>query len=148
MVSPMPPLSGGRSDPLRGRNAGADCPQTPGVRPRGGRVPPSLRPSLPLSHYLQSGCRPDYRSCNSARQSRFSCLDLKGALISARELVPARQLAAVLFDICRKKRYQSIMTLTVSLPPQLESFIHRTVSSGRYMSASDVVSAALRLLEE
>lgn len=40
------------------------------------------------------------------------------------------------------------MTLTLSLSPHLESFIHQTVSSGRYKSASEVVSTALRILEE
>jgi antitoxin ParD1/3/4 len=40
------------------------------------------------------------------------------------------------------------MTLNVSLTPHLEAFIHQTVSSGRYESASEVVRTALRLLEE
>jgi antitoxin ParD1/3/4 len=40
------------------------------------------------------------------------------------------------------------MTLNVSLTPHLENFIHQTVSSGRYQSASEVVRTALRLLEE
>jgi antitoxin ParD1/3/4 len=40
------------------------------------------------------------------------------------------------------------MTLNVSLTPHLEHFVHETVSSGRYQSASEVVRAALRLLEE
>lgn len=40
------------------------------------------------------------------------------------------------------------MTLNVSLTPHLEAFIHDTVSSGRYQSASEVVRMALRLLEE
>src|SRR5262245_49625390 len=40
------------------------------------------------------------------------------------------------------------MTLNVSLTPHLEDFIHQTVSSGRYQSASEVVRTALRLLEE
>jgi antitoxin ParD1/3/4 len=40
------------------------------------------------------------------------------------------------------------MTLNVSLTPHLENFIHQTVSSGRYQSASEVVRSALRLLEE
>ena len=40
------------------------------------------------------------------------------------------------------------MTLNVSLTPHLENFVHETVSSGRYQSASEVVRAALRLLEE
>jgi antitoxin ParD1/3/4 len=53
-----------------------------------------------------------------------------------------------IFDIGRKKRYQSIMTLTISLTPHLESFIHQTVSSGRYKSASELVRTALLLLEE
>jgi antitoxin ParD1/3/4 len=40
------------------------------------------------------------------------------------------------------------MTLNVSLTPHLEQFIHDTVNSGRYQSASEVVRSALRLLEE
>jgi antitoxin ParD1/3/4 len=40
------------------------------------------------------------------------------------------------------------MTLNVSLTPHLEQFIHETVNSGRYQSASEVVRTALRLLEE
>lgn len=40
------------------------------------------------------------------------------------------------------------MTLNVSLTPHLEAFIHHTVTSGRYQSASEVVRTALRLLEE
>jgi antitoxin ParD1/3/4 len=40
------------------------------------------------------------------------------------------------------------MTLNVSLTPHLEHFIHQTVNSGRYQSASEVVRTALRLLEE
>lgn len=45
-------------------------------------------------------------------------------------------------------RYYQTMTLNVSLTPHLEDFIHQTVSSGRYQSASEVVRTALRLLEE
>ena len=37
--------------------------------------------------------------------------------------------------------------LTVSLTPELQAFITRKVSSGRYGSASEVVREALRLLE-
>jgi len=40
------------------------------------------------------------------------------------------------------------MTLNVSLTPHLEAFVHETVSSGRYQSASEVVRTALRLLQE
>lgn len=40
------------------------------------------------------------------------------------------------------------MTLNVSLTPHLEQFVHDTVSSGRYQSASELVRTALRLLEE
>ena len=40
------------------------------------------------------------------------------------------------------------MTLNVSLTPHLEEFIHQTVSSGRFQSASELVRSALRLLEE
>ncbi len=40
------------------------------------------------------------------------------------------------------------MTLNVSLTPHLEEFIHQTVASGRFQSASELVRTALRLLEE
>lgn len=40
------------------------------------------------------------------------------------------------------------MTLNVSLTPHLEEFIHQTVSSGRFQSASELIRTALRLLEE
>lgn len=40
------------------------------------------------------------------------------------------------------------MTLNVSLTPHLEEFIQKTVSSGRFQSASELVRTALRLLEE
>ena len=36
----------------------------------------------------------------------------------------------------------------MSLTPHLEAFIHETVTTGRYQSASEVVRTALRLLEE
>lgn len=39
-------------------------------------------------------------------------------------------------------------TLNVSLTPQLEEFISSRVSSGRYLSASEVVRDGLRLLEQ
>jgi antitoxin ParD1/3/4 len=39
------------------------------------------------------------------------------------------------------------MSLNVSLTPHLEEFIHQTVQSGRFQSASEVVRTALRLLE-
>ncbi|MFL5342367.1 MAG: type II toxin-antitoxin system ParD family antitoxin [Gemmataceae bacterium] len=38
--------------------------------------------------------------------------------------------------------------MNVSLTPHLEQFVHETVNSGRYQSASEVVRTALRLLEE
>ena len=40
------------------------------------------------------------------------------------------------------------MSLNVSLTPHLEEFVHRTVHTGRYQSADEVVGTALRLLEE
>lgn len=40
------------------------------------------------------------------------------------------------------------MDLTVSLPDELASYIKRKIDSGVYSSSSDVVSEALRLLEE
>lgn len=39
-------------------------------------------------------------------------------------------------------------TLNVSLPVELGHFIKEQVASGRYASASEVVRAGLRLLEE
>jgi antitoxin ParD1/3/4 len=52
------------------------------------------------------------------------------------------------FDIGPQLRYFPIMALNVSLTPQLDAFIHQTVSTGRYQFASEVVRTALRLLEE
>jgi antitoxin ParD1/3/4 len=40
------------------------------------------------------------------------------------------------------------MILDVSLTPHLEEFIHQTIRSGRFQSASELVRTALRLLEE
>ena len=39
-------------------------------------------------------------------------------------------------------------TRNVSLTPELEALIDRKVASGRYRSASEVVRAALRLLDQ
>lgn len=39
-------------------------------------------------------------------------------------------------------------TLNISLPVQLGQFIEDRIASGRYSSASEVIRAALRLLEE
>lgn len=39
------------------------------------------------------------------------------------------------------------MTMNVSLTPQLEELVHKKVDSGRYISASEVVREALRLLD-
>ena len=38
--------------------------------------------------------------------------------------------------------------MNVSLTPELEQLVHEKVKSGRYLSASEVVREALRLLEE
>ncbi len=38
--------------------------------------------------------------------------------------------------------------MNVSLTPELEQFVYDKVKSGRYLSASEVVREALRLLEE
>jgi antitoxin ParD1/3/4 len=38
--------------------------------------------------------------------------------------------------------------MNVSLTPELENFIQSKVKSGRYLSASEVIREALRLLEE
>jgi antitoxin ParD1/3/4 len=40
------------------------------------------------------------------------------------------------------------MTLNISLPPKLGQFVEQRVASGRYSSASEVIRAGLRLLEE
>ena len=38
--------------------------------------------------------------------------------------------------------------MNVSLTPELEQFVAETVATGRYSSASEVIRAALRILEE
>ena len=38
--------------------------------------------------------------------------------------------------------------MNVSLTPELEQYVHGKVKSGRYLSASEVVREALRLLED
>ena len=38
--------------------------------------------------------------------------------------------------------------MNVSLTPELEQYVHSKVKSGRYLSASEVVREALRLLED
>ncbi|AFZ03038.1 type II toxin-antitoxin system ParD family antitoxin [Calothrix sp. PCC 6303] len=38
--------------------------------------------------------------------------------------------------------------MNVSLTPELEQLVHEKVKTGRYLSASEVVREALRLLEE
>jgi antitoxin ParD1/3/4 len=42
----------------------------------------------------------------------------------------------------------NVKTRNVSLTPQIDAFIDDRVNSGRFRSASEVVRAALRLLEE
>jgi antitoxin ParD1/3/4 len=42
----------------------------------------------------------------------------------------------------------NVKTRNVSLTPEIEAFIDGRVASGRFRSASEVVRAALRLLEE
>lgn len=42
----------------------------------------------------------------------------------------------------------NVKTRNVSLTPEIEAFITHCVASGRFGSASEVVRAALRLLEE
>jgi antitoxin ParD1/3/4 len=41
-----------------------------------------------------------------------------------------------------------VALMNVSLTPELEQFVQAKVKSGRYLSASEVVREALRLLEE
>lgn len=40
------------------------------------------------------------------------------------------------------------MSMNIDLPPQLEEMVRQRVASGQYASASDVVSAALHLMQE
>ncbi len=40
------------------------------------------------------------------------------------------------------------MTININLTPQLEAMVREKVASGRYGSASEVVRAALRLMQE
>ena len=40
------------------------------------------------------------------------------------------------------------MTITISLPPELEKLINEKVQSGEYASANEVIQESLRLLEE
>jgi antitoxin ParD1/3/4 len=42
----------------------------------------------------------------------------------------------------------NVKTRNVSLTPEIDAFIGGQITSGRYNSASEVVRAALRLLEE
>jgi antitoxin ParD1/3/4 len=43
---------------------------------------------------------------------------------------------------------QNVKTRNVSLTPEIEAFINDRVASGRFRSASEVVRAAMRLLED
>jgi antitoxin ParD1/3/4 len=45
-------------------------------------------------------------------------------------------------------RYYGAMTIGVPLTPHLEQFIREQLATGRFQSESDVIRAALRLLEE
>ncbi len=55
-------------------------------------------------------------------------------------------------DTALRLRYPGSMrnrtTMNISLTPELESFVDSRVASGRYQSASEVVRAGLRLLEQ
>lgn len=58
-----------------------------------------------------------------------------------------------LVNLCylqQNEGYYSIMrfAMNVSLTPELEQFVQEKVKSGRYLSASEVVREALRLLED
>jgi len=44
--------------------------------------------------------------------------------------------------------FEEVGSMNVSLTPELEQLIHKKVQSGLYLSASEVVREALRLLEE
>jgi antitoxin ParD1/3/4 len=60
-----------------------------------------------------------------------------------------RRLKLSLITIFANLRYQpKIQAVNVSLTPELEEFIQKKVTSGRYTSASEVVREALRLLED
>jgi antitoxin ParD1/3/4 len=52
-----------------------------------------------------------------------------------------------MFDTTNQNLGRHRKTRNVSLTPQLEAFVAGKVASGRYRSASEVVRAALRLLE-
>ena len=44
--------------------------------------------------------------------------------------------------------WTNVLDMNVSLTPELEQYIRTKVDSGRYLSASEVVREALRLLEQ
>lgn len=44
--------------------------------------------------------------------------------------------------------WTNLFSMNVSLTPELEQYIRTKVDSGRYLSASEVVREALRLLEQ
>jgi antitoxin ParD1/3/4 len=46
------------------------------------------------------------------------------------------------------KFFHLVTPMNVSLTPELEKFVQSKVKSGRYLSASEVIREALRLLEE
>jgi Arc/MetJ-type ribon-helix-helix transcriptional regulator len=52
------------------------------------------------------------------------------------------------FDKITRVRYTPRMTINLPMTPQLEQLLREQLASGRFQTASEAVSAALRLLEE
>jgi antitoxin ParD1/3/4 len=56
-------------------------------------------------------------------------------------------LVAIFATRSARLRVRNRKTRNVSLTPELETFVVERIASGRYRSASEVIRAALRLLE-
>lgn len=52
------------------------------------------------------------------------------------------------FDISAPLRYTPGMTINVPITPPLEELLREQLATGHFQNASDVVSAALRLMDE